>query len=289
MSKNLQLEAYKSIYNTFAKDCCNEYKFFNKSFEDIAEKVFLDFTKDKISVKNPFIIRVAGQSGSGKTTQLMPAISENLEFYNVNYIHIAVRKFAIYHPKYEQLLNEFGQDLIREKTNGFALMLLYRVVEKLIENNYNIFFEVTLLEDDFENNLLLLAKNHNYKINYNIIFCPKEISNYLIEARKNNNSSLEKNRIVPTTTSNYFFDVLQRALNNLYNMRKYFNKNDIIICWNMYNTKPVLIIKDKIENDILLQQFNYYINKKITKLQNEELLLNAKKEFYKNNLKEFLK
>ena len=288
MNENLRLKAYKSIYDTFAKDCTKEFEFGEKSFESIVDKAFLDFIKGKTPVEKPFIIRTAGQSGSGKTTQLMPAILEGLKSYGENYVHIAVRKFAPYHPRYNQLLNEFGQGLIREKTNGFALMLLYRVIEKLIENKYNIFFEVTILENDFENNLLFLAKNHNYKINYNIIFCPKEISNYLIEVRKNSSLSLEKNRIVPTTTSNYFFDVLQRAIHNIYEMRDFFNANDLIVCWNMYDVEPVLVIKGKIENDDLLQKFNYYINEKITKLSDENLLLKAKKDFYKNNLIKFL-
>ena len=288
MNENLRLKAYKSIYDTFAKDCVNEFQVGEKSFENIVDKAFSDFIKGKTPIKNPFIIRTAGQSGSGKTTQLMPAILEVLKSYGENYVHIAVRKFALYHPRYNQLLDEFGQGLIREKTNGFALMLLYRVVEKLIENKYNIFFEVTILENAFEDNLLFLAKDHDYKINYNIIFCPKEVSNYLIEARKNNNLSLEKNRIVPTATSDYFFDVFQRATHNIYKMRDFFNTNDLIICWNMYDIEPVLVIKDKIENDDLLQKFNYYINEKITKLSDENLLLKAKKDFYKKNLIKFL-
>ena len=288
MNENLRLKAYKSIYDTFAKDCVNEFVFGEKSFESIVDEAFLDFTEARTPVEKPFIIRTVGQSGSGKTTQLMPAILDGLEFCDENYVHVAVRKFAIYHPRYIQLLDEFGEGLIREKTNGFALMLLYRVVEKLIENKYNIFFEVTILENDFENNLLLLAKNHNYKINYNIIFCPKEISNYLIEVRKNSSLSLERNRIVPATTSNYFFDVLQRAIHNIYKMRDFFNANDLIVCWNMYDVEPVLVIKGKIENDDLLQKFNYYINEKITKLSGENLLLKAKKDFYKNNLIKFL-
>lgn len=284
---NIQRKAYQSIYNTFAKDCCDKYKFGDKYFEDIAEKAFNDFIKDKIPSKTPIIIRTAGQSGSGKTTQLMPSISEGLNECKINYIHLAVRKFAPYHPEYNKLLNEFGQGLIREKTNGFALMLLYRVLEKLIEKKYNIFFEVTLLENDFENNLLRLLKESNYKINYNIIFCPKEVSNYLIEIRKNSNTSLEKNRVVPKNTSDYFFEVLERAVNNIYKMDKYFSKGDSIICWDMYDLNPVLCVKDKVSEEFL-DNFYYFRNKAIEKLSDENRLLEAKKAFYKKFIKEII-
>ena len=43
------------------------------------DKIIQHFQKDLISQKSPFLIRVAGQSGSGKSSQLVPAIESALQ------------------------------------------------------------------------------------------------------------------------------------------------------------------------------------------------------------------
>lgn len=275
----LQQRAYTNIYETFAKDFVNnkELQFGSKKFEAIATRVFKELTKDKKQQEKPILIRLAGQSGSGKTTQLMPAIKNALENNNINYIHIAVRLFAQFHPNYDNLLREFGSGLIREKTNGFALMLLYRVVEKIIENKYNILFEVTILENAFEEHLTQLAKNNNYKINYNLLAVSPVISNIWINKRTNK-STLEKNRIVPKDTSDYFNAVLERAVKHLIVMNKYFTKEDKLIMWNAFDKNPIFLTS-LFNNDIIINFEKYRQLDKIPET-NENELLEAKTNFY---------
>ena len=80
------------------------------------------------------MFRIGGQSGSGKTTQLMPSIQNIIEKKNNNFINISIRLFSKYHPYYNNLLNQYGEGMIREKTNGFALLLIFRITELLIQN-----------------------------------------------------------------------------------------------------------------------------------------------------------
>ena len=45
----------------------------------------------------PFMVRVAGQSGSGKSSQLIPALEDVLQ--NQEYVTIKVGTFAPFHPQ----------------------------------------------------------------------------------------------------------------------------------------------------------------------------------------------
>ena len=64
----------------------------NKQIVDIAIKNFPKIASG--ATKNATCIRLAGQSGSGKTTQLVPATLALYEESGIKAIHFAVRKFA---------------------------------------------------------------------------------------------------------------------------------------------------------------------------------------------------
>lgn len=270
---------YKNWKNDFSDDLFN---IGNPAFEKIAAKAFYDLVCNyKKQSNKPFLIKLGGQSGSGKTTQLLPAIEESLKYNNINYIHIAVRSFAKYHPYFDDLLKEFGKENIREKTNGFALSLLFRVTEKLIENNYNILYEVTLLDPLYEEYLLRLAKQNNFKIFYHLLSIPLEISINWIQKRRLS-SQTEGNRIVLSSSIDYFYKILPLAIEKIINCSNYFDNNDYLVIWNAYDINPLLFTTN-FDNQVL-NIFNK--NREIIKQSDitEEKLLNSKKEFYKNNL-----
>ena len=73
--------------------------------KELLDKIPLDeiissFQKDLIPSKKPFLIRVTGQSGSGKSTQIVPSLQDALK--QKKYIKITVGLFAPFHPKYEK-------------------------------------------------------------------------------------------------------------------------------------------------------------------------------------------
>jgi hypothetical protein len=118
--------------------------------EDLLDKVPLNqiiqhFQSQIIYQKNPFLIRVAGQSGSGKSSQLVPALETALQ--NKEVIKINVGAFAPFHPQYQQWQQQCP-DQIREKTNGFALRALVMFYKHCILNQANIIFDMTLLEPE---------------------------------------------------------------------------------------------------------------------------------------------
>lgn len=273
------------IYKIFANDCKNDknLEFENKYFNTIADNCVKELTQNKKSAEKPFLIRLGGQCGSGKTTQLLPAIKENLK--DDNYIHLAVRLFANKHPHYNKLLDEYGQGLIREKTNGYALLCLFKVLEILIQNKYNIFLEMTILDPDFEEYINKLAKKYNFSVLFNVMSIPFEVSNYLVEERRKNNN-LEKNRIMPKNTLDFFYNILPLGIENIIKNANIFDENDYFIIWNMLESKPVLI-SNNFNNEILdIFNKNRVFNKNnFTKIPDFAKKLKEKTEFYKNFLK----
>lgn len=246
----LKQNAVDFIYRVFAKDCINNklLKFGSSYYNNVVNNSFNEIIKGKEQVENPFILRLGGQCGSGKTSQLFPAIKNSIK--TDNYIHLAVRLFAKNHPYYDDLIDKYGSDLIREKTNGFALLCLFGIIEKLIQNKYNILFEVTILEPEFERFIINLAKQYNYSFSYHVMSIPFEISNkFVIDRMKS--GGLEKNRFMPQETLDYFYDVLPRGINEIINNSSMFNENDYFIIWNIINNKPVLIT-NKFNNKIII-------------------------------------
>ena len=282
MKNNIKLLRQKSIdfiHSKWASDCVgnNELDIDTNNFEKIANIVFSDITKDKKPTKKPFLFRVGGQSGSGKTTQLMPAIKSIIDEENKDFANIAVRTFAKYHPYYNQLLEEFGEGMIREKTNGFALMMLFRIMEKLLENKYNILLEVTILDGNFEKYLAELAKKNQYNVHFHILSVPREKSDYWIEKRKNN-SKTEGKRIVLKSSSNYFYDVLPESLKKIIGF-SFWNKNDKIFLWTGFNLKPVFGSKINSAKSFMDTFFKYRNLINFEEVNEEELLKSKIKWF----------
>lgn len=249
--KILRQKAIDFIHSVWGKDCLGnkELDIDTNNFEEIANKAFNDLIKGKKISKKPFIFRIGGQSGSGKTTQLMPSIQYIIDKKQPNFINISIRFFSVYHPYYDKLLNECGKELIREKTNGFALLLAFRVLELLIQNKYNILFEVTLLDNDFELYLSTLAKKNKYNIHFHILSVPKIKSDYWIEKRKQS-SKTEGSRVVLKSSSNFFYNILPTTLSKIIKY-SFWNKNDKIFLWTGFLNNPIKYGKISHNKEIL--------------------------------------
>lgn len=280
----LRRQSIQFMYNIFAQDCIDDEKlnFESNYFNEVINDCFNELTKNKQPINNPFLIKLGGQSGSGKTSQLLPAIKNNIK--TDNYIHLAVRLFAKKHPYYNKLIEEYGEGLIREKTNGFALMCLFALTEKLIQNKYNIFCEITLLDPVFEEYFARLAKIQNYKIIYNVLSVPLEISNKWIQDRLQN-SSYEKNRIVSQNSIDFFYNILPNAISKILEIGDIFNNSDFFILWNIFEKTP-LIVSNKFEKEIfyMFEKHRVYKSDMLQKIPNCNNNLKNKVEFYKEFL-----
>ena len=245
--------------------------------KELLDKVPLDgiiqhFEKDLIHKEHPFLIRVAGQSGAGKSSQIVPALEEALQ--NKNYIKINVGAFAPFHPKYDEW-QKACPDQMREKTNGFALRALVMFYKHCILNGVNIVFDMTLLEPEIDLYLMTLAKKMNYKIQTHVLCVPRKISNLFIHLRQ-----LKTGRIVKISSSDYFFNALAPCLKSL-TRSGLFDEKDTLILWSHYLTQPIQ--KTHLNNPSVMRVLANYRQGPLC-IKNPRTLLKAKKRWMKNFL-----
>lgn len=236
-------------------------------------KAYNDMKKNK--TKNKVVYRICGQSGSGKTTQLLYGVNEFIKYKNLDFVVVAVRNFCVYDPRYNELLQKYGKSEIREKTNGFALKLLCCTLCQFIKNGYAVVMDITLLDQEFEEILYKLLKENDYNIQYMIMSVPKIQSDNFIQKRKLESKS-ESSRVVYTKSADFFYDVLPKSLRYLSNI----DKDSLISVWSAYDLNPVYY--GKIKN--CYKSFIETRKKICNCIESEEDLREAKRQFFIKNL-----
>ena len=242
------------------------------------EKIISAFQKDIISQEQPFLLRVSGQSGSGKSSQLVPAIQDVLK--GNNYLKINVGAFAPFHPRYDEWQKN-DPDHMRENTNGFALRALVLFYKHCILNRVNLVFDMTLLEPEVDLYLMTLAKKMGYKIQLHVLCVPRKISDYFIAQRQKLTG-----RFVKPSSSSYFFTALAPCLKALTKSR-IFDKNDNLVLWSHILTNPIQITH--LKNPAVLRKLNRFQQKNNTRVKNPKALLKIKKRWMKSICKGVLK
>lgn len=218
-------------------------KFINESvWQDNTDSDYLEFasfeafkeiTRNKN--KNKMLYRIAGQAGSGKTSQISYALSKALMSKNIEPVCVSVRFFAKYHKDYSELLKIYGEKEIREKTNGFALKCLTLTLEKIFKSGYMILLDLTLLDPIFEQYVYLLTQKYGYDVEYHIISANKAISDKFILNRQNNLLEMEGGRIIYSASKKYFYNILPKSLKYLSKI----DKSNICYVWNVVSEEPI--------------------------------------------------
>lgn len=108
------------------------------------------------------LIRIAGVSGSGKTTQILPAVEAYCEQSGFEPILIAARRFVAYHPHYQEIKAHYGDVDLRKMTDEFSTIMLFLTLSELIKGGYDVVLDVTLLDPNMEAILLKMIKSHRY-------------------------------------------------------------------------------------------------------------------------------
>jgi hypothetical protein len=202
-------------------------------YESLADRAFNDLTRGKRRAK--LLIRLAGQSGSGKSTQLLPAAMEMFKARNIDPIHIAVRVFAPYHPFYEDI-KRLDESRVRENTNEFALSLLFLTVIKLIGDDYPVILEINLLDPSFEEGITMLLLERGYEFDIHLLAVGKQTSDSFIEKRATH-SLVEGGRYVSGKSSDYFYNSIPIALDCL---RSKCPECGLVL-WSAFDIDPVFV------------------------------------------------
>lgn len=131
-------------------------------YPEILARVVKDFTL--AATKNRRLIRLAGISGSGKTTQILPAVTAYCERKGYEPILMAARRFVGYHPYYEEIKEYYGDENVRKMTDEFSTIMLFLTLSELIKNGYDVILDVTLLDPEMEKILVKLTSEAQYDV-----------------------------------------------------------------------------------------------------------------------------
>lgn len=147
----------------------------------ILERIVEDFTL--AATQNHHLIRIAGVSGSGKTTQILPAVEAYCEKRGYEPILMAARRFVEYHPHYREIKDFYGDENLRKMTDEFATIMLFLTLSELIKGGYDIVLDVTLLDPEMEAILLKLLEAGDYEMLLLMIAVSPTVTEYFLKGR----------------------------------------------------------------------------------------------------------
>lgn len=190
----------------------------------ILKKVIEDVTLS--ATKNHRLIRIAGISGSGKTTQILPAVEAYCEKHNYEPILMAARKFVEYHPHYQAIKDYYGDENLRRMTDEFSTIMLFLTLSELIKGGYDILLDVTLLDPEMEGILLKLLKAGNYEMLILMIAVSPTVTEQYLAGRAWRHSKETEQEFIRATSKALSFYVTNAP-------------DTHIIIWSVYDKPPI--------------------------------------------------
>ena len=190
----------------------------------IVEKVLADFTVAQ--TKNRHFIRIAGLSGSGKTTQILPAVEAYCEKYNYSPILLAVRRFVEYHPHFQEIKDFYGEENLRKNTDEFGTIMLFLTLGALIKEGYDIILDVTLLDPSMEEILVGMLKAGQYETLLLMLAVSPTVTEHYLQGRAWRHSRETELEFIRATS--HALEFYARACGD-----------DRIIMWSAYDKAPI--------------------------------------------------
>lgn len=190
----------------------------------ISEKVFQDFTL--AATQNRSFIRIAGLSGSGKTSQILPAVEKYCEKHGFEPILIAARKFVKYHPHFAEIKEFYGDENLRKMTDEFATIMMFMTLVRLMRERYDIVLDVTLLDPAMEEILVKMLKGSGYSAMLLMIATSPAVTEHFLEGRSWRHTKETEQEFIRATSEALGFYAAEYG-----EMR--------MILWSVYDLKPV--------------------------------------------------
>lgn len=193
-------------------------------YPTILKQVIEDFTL--AATKNRHLIRIAGLSGSGKTTQILPAVEAYCEKKCYEPILIAVRRFVKYHPHYQEIKDFYGDKNLRKLTDEFGTIMLFLTLSELIRGGYDVILDVTLLDPEMEAILLKMLKTEQYSTLFLMIAVSPVVTEQYLQGRAWRHSKATEQEFIRATSH-----ALQFYATEAPEFR--------IILWSVYDLDPI--------------------------------------------------
>ena len=195
-----------------------------EEYPEILKVVIKDLTL--ATTKNRRLIRIAGISGSGKTTQILPAVEAYSKKSGFEPILIAARRFVEYHPHYQEIKDYYGEEDIRKLTDEFSTIMMFLTLTELVRDGYDIVLDVTLLDPEIESILLKLLIQAKYEALFLMIAVSSNVTDHFLSGRAWRHSK---------DTEEEFIRATEKAL-------RFYAENapDLhIIIWSVYDKPPI--------------------------------------------------
>lgn len=178
------------------------------------------------ATKNRRLIRIAGVSGSGKTTQILPAVEAYCTQNGFEPILMAARRFVEYHPHYQEIKDFYGEENLRKNTDEFATIMLFLTLSELIKGGYDIVLDVTLLAPEIEAILLELTKAGNYAMLILMIAVSPTVTEHFLEGRAWRHTKETEQEFIRATSEALEFYATH-------------SPDTHIILWSVYDKSPI--------------------------------------------------
>lgn len=131
-------------------------------YPDLVKQAVADLSQNVTRNRN--LIRVAGISGSGKTTQILPAVDAYCETHDIHPALLAARQFVKYHPHYQKIFDFYGEENLRKMTDEFTTIMLFMSLATMIHAGFDIILDVTLLDPKMEAILTKFLTQAHYNL-----------------------------------------------------------------------------------------------------------------------------
>lgn len=190
----------------------------------VLQRVLDDLTP--AATKNRNLIRLAGISGSGKTTQLLPAVEAYCKKNTFEPILMAARRFVEYHPHYQEIKDYYGDENVRKLTDEFSTIMLFLTLSELIKGGYDIVLDVTLLDPEMEAILLKLMHAAQYRAIFLMIAVSPTVTEKFLSGRAWRHSKETELEFIRATEK-----ALEFYAQNAPGLR--------IIMWSVYDKPPI--------------------------------------------------
>jgi hypothetical protein len=205
-----------------------EWRVSDEMYPEIVKKVMAAWTTGATRGKKFF--RVAGQSGSGKTTQLLPAVEVWFAKQECKPVLVAARRFVAYHPFAKEIEAEYGSGNLRKMTDEVSTILMCLTLRELIKRGYDVILDVTLLDPLVEKFLTDALFEYKYEFRMSFVAVSKEISDGFIAKRQG-----KSGRVVAKSTAAEFWRAFELALK--FYAEKYPKMRTLI--WSAWDELPI--------------------------------------------------
>lgn len=221
-SKLNQVVAYMKSH--WPSDVREEWQVPLEDYPTILARVVADFTAGATTSHQ--LIRIAGLSGSGKTTQILPAVEAYAAKHDLSPILVAARRFVEYHPHYQEILQEYGKANLRKKTDEFSTIMMFLTLDYLTKYEFDVILDVTLLDPAIEQILMEMLKANHYKFALLMIAASPTVTAHFLGGRSWRHTPETEAEFVRATT-----EALEYYANHHPTLR--------VILWSVYDLDPI--------------------------------------------------